>query len=330
MLRIKLTTIITVLLPVRHLVQIARVFSPGLMLFKLICDRTVLMNLTNLVFSKTNALRKKIRLLSLMIFIVALHSAAQSLRYSVSMPYLSTGAYSSKQADVFSFTNNQAALGSLKSAAVGIYGERRFMLTENSLYALAAAIPTSLGNIGIQLNYAGFRNFNESKIGLAYGRSLGSKVDIGVQFNYYGYRIPSYGNASTVNFEIGAIVHFTDRLSAGIHIYNPVAGKLGKSSDEKLAAAYKLGAGYDASDNFYVSAEIIKEEDKPVNVNGTVQYQFKKQFFVRAGFVSETSSGFGGVGISWKNLRLDIAANYHPQLGFSPGLLLIANFKGKK
>ena len=257
-------------------------------------------------------------------------SLAQSLRYSVSMPYISLGAYSKKQADVFSFGNNQAALASVKATSVGIYGERRFLLNETSLYSLAAAIPTSLGNFGLQLNYSGFKNFNENKIGLAYGRSLGSKVDIGVQFNYYGYRIPTYGNASTINFEAGAIVHFSEKLSGGIHIYNPVAGKLGKSGDEKLAAAYKMGVGYDASENFYVSAEIIKEEDKPVNVTGGIQYHFKKQFFVRAGFVSETTSGFGGVGIAWKTLRLDVSANYHPQLGFSPGLLLVANFKEKK
>ena len=246
------------------------------------------------------------------------------------MPYISLGAYSKEQVDVFSFGNNQAALASMKSAAVGVYGERRFLLTETSLYSFAAAVPTSLGNFGLQLNYSGFKNFNENKIGLAYSRSLGSKLDIGIQFNYYGYRIPTYGNASTINFEAGAIVHFSEKLSGGIHIYNPIAGKLGKNGDEKLAAAYKLGAGYDASENFYVSAEIIKEEDKPVNVTGGIQYRFKKQFFVRAGFVGETSSGFGGVGLAWKALRLDISANYHPQLGFSPGLLLIANFKGKK
>ena len=284
----------------------------------------------NLVLVNAKALRKNIFLFAIGVVAFVIPSIAQSLRYSVSMPYLSLGAYSKKQADVFSFTNNQGALASIKHAAIGIYGERRFMLSENSVYALAAAIPTSLGNIGVQVNYAGFKNFNESKIGLAYGRSLGNKVDIGIQFNYYGYRIPTYGNASNVNFEAGAIFHFTDRLNAGIHVYNPIGGKLGKSGDEKLAAAYKLGVGYDASDNFYVSAEVIKEEDKPVNVTGGIQYQFKKQFFVRGGFISETTSGFAGVGVSWKNLRLDIAANYHPQLGFSPGLLLIANFNGKK
>lgn len=251
---------------------------------------------------------------------------SQSLRYAVSMPYINLTAYSRQQADVFSFTANQAALAGIKKPGVGVYGEQRFLLADNSAYALAAALPTKMGNFGLKVNYAGFSDFNENSVGLAYGRSLGNKVDIGVQFNYYGYRIPVYGNASALNFELGAIIHLSDKLNAGVHLYNPVGGKLGKSGDEKLASAYSFGIGYDASENFYVSTHFTKEEDKPVNVTGGIQYQFKKQFFVRAGFVSETGSGFGGVGVSWKELRLDVSGNYHPQLGFSPGLLLTANF----
>ncbi len=245
------------------------------------------------------------------------------------MPYTSLGAYSTKQKDPFAFTNNQAALAQIENATAGVFGERRFMLAENSVYGVAAAIPTGKGNFGLQVNYAGFTNFNENKVGLAYARKLGKLLDLGVQFNYYGYRIPQYGNASSINFEIGAIMHFSDKLNGGIHVYNPVGGKLGKEQTEKLASAYKLGLGYDASDNFYVSAEIIKEEDKPVNVTGGVQYQFLKQFFARTGFVSETGGGFVGVGLGWKNFRLDVSGSYHPQLGFSPGLLMIVNFKDK-
>lgn len=257
-------------------------------------------------------------------------AGSQSLRYSVSLPYTSLGAYSTRQVDPFGFTSNQASLAQVKSAGLGVFGEQRFLIKENSVYGLAAAIPTNLGNFGLQVNYAGFSNFNENKIGLAYGRKLGNLLDIGVQFNYYGYRVPLYGNASCVNFEIGAIMHFSDRFNGGIHAYNPVGGQLQKGESEKLASAYKLGLGYDATDNFYISAEIIKEEDKPVNVTGGVQYQFAKQFFARAGFLSETGSGFAGVGLGWKNLRIDFSGSYHPQLGFSPGILLIVNFKESK
>ena len=263
-------------------------------------------------------------------FIISLNQlTAQSLRYSLAQPYSSLSAYSVQQNDALSFTGNQAALALTKQAGIGIFGERRFMLKETSVYTLGAAVPTRLGNIGIQLQYAGFKNFRENKIGLAYARKLGKLVDVGVQFNYYGYSIPAYGKASAINFEMGALFHLTGKLTAGIHVYNPIGGKLGKDKEEKIAAAYKIGLGYDASDRFFISSEIIKEEDKAVNVIAGLQYQFAKQFFAKAGFLSETGTAYAGAGVGWKNLRLDISSSYHPQLGFSPGILLIMHFKSK-
>jgi hypothetical protein len=251
---------------------------------------------------------------------------SQSLRQPISAIYLQLGTYSTKQTDVFSFVNNQAVLAQTKNASAGVYGERRFLLAATSQYTAAVAVPSKMGNFGISLRYAGFKNFNETQAGIAYARSLGSKVDIGIQFNFYGYRVPSYANSSTVNFEIGAMVHLTNQLNAGIHVYNPIGGKFSKTN-EQLTAAYKIGIGYDASEKFFVSAEITKEEDHPVNINAGIQYQFIKQFFARAGISSATSAAYGGAGVSWNNFRLDISGSYHPQLGWSPGLLLIMNFE---
>lgn len=255
-------------------------------------------------------------------------SHAQALRQPVSAIYLGLGAYSTQHNDVFSFTNNQAALAKIDGPAIGVYGERRFLLTETSVYTAALAIPSKMGNFGVSMKYSGFKNYNESQIGLAYGRSLGSKVDIGVQFNYYGYRVPSYDNASTVNVEIGAMVHLSERLNLGLHVYNPVGGKFSKT-DEKLTSAYKVGLGYDASERFFISTEIVKEQDFPVNMNVGMQYRFAKQFFARGGVATATSTAYAGVGIAWNSFRLDVSGSYHPQLGLSPGLLLIMNF-GKK
>ncbi len=273
----------------------------------------------------------KTKILLLPLFVIALSKlSAQSLRYSLAQPYISLSAYSVQQNDPLSFTGNQAALATTKQAGIGVFGERRFMLKETSVYTLATSLPTRLGNFGVQINYAGFKNFRENKIGLAYARKLGKLVDVGVQFNYYGYNIPSYGKASAIYFEIGTMLHLTDKLNAGIHVYNPIGGKLGKNSEEKLAAVYKAGLGYDVSERFFISSEIIKEEDKAVNVTAGLQYRFAKQFFAKAGFISESGTAYAGAGISWKNLRLDISSSYHPQLGFSPGILLIMAFKAKE
>ena len=97
-----------------------------------------------------------------------------------------------------------------------------------------------------------------------------------------------------------------------------------------MTSIYKFGIGYEASENFLVSAEVVKTEDFPVNVIAGVQYNFEKQFFARAGIMTENGSPYAGAGIIWDNLRLDVSASYHPQLGISPGLMLIVNFNSRK
>lgn len=243
--------------------------------------------------------------------------------------YIGLGAYNIHHVDAFSFTANQAALAQIKSAAIGINGEQRFLLNATNMYSAVVAIPSSYGNFGLQVDYFGFKNYNESQLGIAYARSLGSNLDIGIKFNYYSFRIPTYQSSSTINFEIGTIVHLSEKLHAGIHFYNPVGGNLSKTNDEKLSSIYTFGLGYEPSENFLVSAEIVKQEDLPVEVNAGVQYNFQKQFFVKVGIASANESPYAGAGISWDDLRIDVCASYHPQLGFSPGLMLIVNFKNK-
>jgi hypothetical protein len=255
---------------------------------------------------------------------------SQSVRKPVSASYIGLGAYSINHADVFSITSNQAALAQMENAAVGFFGENRFLLTETNMYSAIIALPTKEGNFAFQADYFGYKNYNESQLGMAYARNVGTKLDLGIKFNYYSFRIPGFESPSTVNFEIGVICHFTEKLNGGIHIYNPVGGKLSKTENDRVSSVYSFGLGYEASDNFFVSGEIVKQEDLPVNVNAGVQYNFAKQFFARFGIASQNQSPYGGAGLSWKNFRLDVSASYHPQLGFSPGLMLIMNLKPKE
>lgn len=272
---------------------------------------------------------RKICLFSAFVFLINSVNA-QSLRRPVAASYIGLGAYSINHVDVFSFTANQAALAQIKSTTAGVYGERRFLLAATNMYSAVVAMPTKQGSFGLQADYFGYKNYNESQLGIAYARSLGSKLDIGIKFNYYSFRIPAYQNSSAINFEIGVIAHLTQKLHAGIHFYNPVGGKLSKTDNEKLGSIYKFGIGYEAGDNFIMSAEIVKQEDIAVNVNAGVQYNFARQFFARMGIATENGSPYAGAGISWNNLRLDVSASYHPQLGISPGLMLIVNFKSKQ
>lgn len=273
---------------------------------------------------------RKFTLLSGIILFNVLLSQAQVLRRPLAAAYTGMGAYSINHVDVFSFTANQASLAQLKNSAAGVYGERRFLLSELNNYTATIGLTTNSGNFGVKANYSGFSDYNETQLGLAYGRKMGNKVDIGAQINYQSIRINSYGNASAVSFELGTILHLTDKLHAGLHATNPVGGKFGKDQQEKLSSVYSFGIGYEASDKFLVSTEIQKEEDQPVNVNAGFQYIFIPQLLVRAGMSSATSAAWLGLGLTIKSFRLDVTTSYHPQLGITPGVLMLFNFNRKQ
>ncbi|MDO9374836.1 MAG: hypothetical protein Q7T76_10470 [Ferruginibacter sp.] len=265
---------------------------------------------------------------TLLICLAAAFVNAQALRYPMPADYVALSAYSSAQPDAFGFTNNQAALAGLDELSFGVYGERKFMLAATSLYTGAVAIPSGQGNFGFNLKYSGFGNFSESQVGAAYAKRLSNKIDMGVQFNYCGYRVPGYLRSHAATVEIGAMVHLNAKLNVGLHVFNPIGGNFSKA-EEKLASAYKVGIGYDPSDQVFVAAEIFQQEGCPLAVNAGLQYQFEQQFFLRIGVATGSRSGYAGAGVCWKNLRLDVTVGYHAQLGISPGLMLISGLRKK-
>lgn len=238
--------------------------------------------------------------------------------------------YSKNHSDAFSFTHNTAALAQQKSLTAGVFAESRYLLNDLNLYSGAINIPTKQGNFGLAMDYFGNPGFTEYQMGLAYARSLGVNLDLGVQFNYYGYRVPGYQQAGTFTFQLGAIAYLTDQVSAGIQVYNPVGGYLSKKDNEKLASQYQFGISYEPSESIIVSGAIVKEEDKNINVIAGIFYQFDKRFFARAGIQTENSSPFGAAGISFGDFRVDLSVSYHQQLGFSPGCMFIYQKKAKK
>lgn len=254
---------------------------------------------------------------------------AQTFKQPQAFPYVGLTAYSTSQQDAFSFLGNQAALATATSSSIGVFGENKFGLKELAQYNLSCVVKSNLGNFGLAAQLSGSETFKENNIGLAYARKLSPKLDIGAQFNYYSYRIPGYSGASAVYFEVSAMMHVSEKLNIGFQASNPTSVALLKAENEKLPSTYKVGLGYDASKDFFLAAEFLKAEGQPIAAIAGFQYNFAKQFFFKAGVNTQTSLLFAGAGIKLGQLRFDLAGSYHPQLGFSPGILITTNFKGR-
>lgn len=262
--------------------------------------------------------------------IIIVNGYGQTLQQPLAGGYYANNAYSKKKADIFSTIFNQASLANLQQATAGIYNERRFLLNDLSVYLMAVALPTSSGNFGVNAFYSGSNAANNSGIGLAYGRLLGEKVAVGLQFDYSSIHLQGYGNADAINVQAGAFFQLTEKLTAGIHAKNFTGGDFGKYNGEKINAIYTAGFGYDVSDQFFLATSIKKEEGFPVNIITGFEYRFHPAFNVKGGVETATSIIYAGAGIQLMLLRLNLICSYHPTLGITPGLGLSINFKQKE
>lgn len=247
---------------------------------------------------------------------------AQSAHHPLAARYTGMGAYSKNFADVMSISSNQAVLAGIKSTGAGIYAEKRFLSKELNLYNVSVCLPLQFGGLGISAKYFGYHYYNETQLGIGYGKNLG-KIDIGIQFSYQSLRIPGYGKDGLINIEAGVILHVSEQLRAGVHVFNLTRSKFGRNNPEKLPSVYRVGLGYEASDKVFISMEFIKEEDKASNINAGLQYLFAKRFFGRLGLFTETTNLYFGIGLKWNIFRVDITSSYHPQLGITPGVMIV-------
>lgn len=252
---------------------------------------------------------------------------AQSTISPAAASYPLSGAYSKNFSTAFSVYANPASLAGINHFSAGAYGERRFMLNELSSYAAVVAIPSSSGNFAFTAEYFGYKAYNETTLGIGYGRKIGEQVYIGARFNYYSVLIQTYGKAAAVNAELGGIFRLTDNLWSGFSVDNLFPGRLGKESGEKLTQVYKAGIGYALSQVCYFDATVIKASDQDAGIHVGVQYRPIKQLFATTGIDTGNRSWYIGLGYLYKNLRIDITASFHNRLGMSPGLLLLYEAK---
>ncbi|WP_298732124.1 hypothetical protein [uncultured Chitinophaga sp.] len=242
-------------------------------------------------------------------------------------PLPSGGTYSSQFRHVFTGMHNQAALAQLPALTAGAYTERRFMMKALSTYALALAIPAPPGAFGLTFVRFGAPLFYQQQLGLGYGRSLGDKVSIGLQADYLTLTMQQYGSAATFTFEAGCLLHITQQLYAGFHVFNPPARQLDKSGQQEIPVVYTAGLGYEASSAFLLSVEVIRETGQAFTTRVMSEYRLISQLSLQLGLATDPQLNGAGVSFSWEGLRIHLYGNYHPQLGITPATAVIWQLK---
>jgi hypothetical protein len=243
---------------------------------------------------------------------------------------LSVSGSSATFSDVWSQFHNQAGIAYLKGVNVGVAFQNQFLVKELSTKAIAFALPLKSGVFGVNYYSFGYTAYNENKAGLAFARSLGKKIAVGIQLDYiYTHIDGEYGNNGIANGEIGILVEPVNNLKVGAHLNNVWRTKRGDYSDEYLPTIFNLGASYLLYEKALLSIEFEKDLDlNPVFKTG-LELQLIEKLYFRAGIATNPNIFSFGIAYSFHSIQVDLAFTKHPVLGFSQGISIVYSFKDR-
>ncbi len=224
--------------------------------------------------------------------------------------------------DLWSVSYNQAGLGFYNHLSAGFYHENRFALSELALHSLAISLPTGTGTFGLNCTYFGYSLYNESKVGLGFGKSLTDKFSAGLQFNWLNTHIEDEtGNIGAMTIEAGILAKPVKNLSIGFHIYNPTASHFSSHSlKEPIPVIIRFGVGYEYREKLFIALETEKDIEKdPAFFKAGIEYKIIQNLYARMGvMISNLVYHSAGLGLILKRIKIDFAFSHHQILGYTP------------
>ncbi len=216
------------------------------------------------------------------------------------------------------FWDNPANLAQLEQWSGAIAVENRFALTPLTIVAMGGAMPTRSGVFGFSIQNFGTDEYREQKMGIQFGKKLGSKFYLGAGFDVFRLQIQNYGVQNWLSFQLGAQFEATEQLKMGIHLLNPVASRVGER--ETVAPSLRIGASFSANKNVKLIAEIGQQNANFPRFRLACVYRFAPIFAAQLGISTRDLSQSSAIsfGFSWQlfsKICLSASASLQHQLG---------------
>jgi hypothetical protein len=224
------------------------------------------------------------------------------------------------QADVWG-TSNPASWAGISQPGAAVFASQAFGITELRLGAAAAAIPTRYAVFAGSARTYGFEDFREPLIAARIGRSVAlsptRRLHLGAALRFTSVSIPEFGSAGAVGLSAGLIVELMPGLEFGAHGSN--LNRPSFSALDPLETRLDGGLAYRAHERALVVLAASKDLDYPMSIRGGIEVQPVDPLFTRAGFSTEPTRFSAGIGVVIGHIRVDVAAEQHHTLGWTPG-----------
>lgn len=231
--------------------------------------------------------------------------------------------------DSFSTTRNIGGLAFIEHSFVGVSILSTYLEPTLSHKNISAAYQSeNHGAWGVSYTHYGDLEYNEQQATLAYGLKIGRIIAAGLSLDYLhsGSSDSHYPNLDAITFSLGLQCRPSDKLTLGFKLFNPTSVHLSAPDGQRLPPHLNLGLGYQLYDDLFGAVEIEKNGHYASRLRLGIEYTYHEHFFARAGIATHPGICTFGLGYSQKHYAIDLCAQIHNVLGFSPQITALYSF----
>jgi hypothetical protein len=228
--------------------------------------------------------------------------------------------------DEYGIFNNPGATEAGNLTFLAAYNTQYLNLGLNDA-RIGLVLPLAKLTTAVGVQYFGDELFNQMRISALIADQFGF-AKVALRTNYHQYYVQNYGYGNALTFDIGGVFTLSEQLSLAMVFQNITRSKLSTETVTPLSSLMQLGLSYQPIKKFRIDAQVDKTIEQPLLVRFGLEYLATELISLRTGF-SPTSVASLGIGLTWKTIIIDIAGQYHQQLGYA-GVLSLKIVKLKK
>jgi len=256
--------------------------------------------------------------LLLCFFLWCTHATAQEL-FPVSMGQL-TGTSGAATNDFSGWFDNPAATGTLERPIVHLFGSSRFVDLGWGSSSLVAGLPFGKNAFALAAHTRGASYFNETAVLVGGARALNEKVRLGLRGGLLTQRADNYEPEYRIEAGIGLQVLLFPNWWAGAAIMRLPGFFL----DRYPAPTLHFGLTGTVDEGLMLNFSLAQSEVFGLDWRAGLAWQMQPALTLTAG-LRHSGIAQPSLGIGWQmhpRWSLWLATQYHPQLGWTPGIEL--------
>lgn len=269
---------------------------------------------------------KKLMACMVVLCVFSCSSFAQSNLRSADIRSLGMGGNGVTHSVVF----NSACLSLSTRQFIDINYYNKYQLKELSSASVIYGNPDLLLPFAVHISTFGYNKYRETMFRLALSKALSSKWIIGISAQYALLQTELYEKeAKKVSTDVGILFKPDENLLIGLSITDLPSVRL---DDESIHIEdfnyYSVQAGFQWRfiNSMLIAVSTSYDDRSHLRYNMGLEYTAYDQFYIRTGLQTNPIVPAFGAGVMVASFRIDVAANYHSQLGVCPGVALSCSF----